>query len=206
MSHAVKTVIAAVGATAEEGDAWMLNAPWNGGTHLPDVTVITRSSSMGKGGVLAGVAGASAADIGGRTPGSAPPDSTTIEEEGVIDLFPLQVRGTLREAETRSLLASGRWPCRSIDQNMADLKAQIAANETGRRELLWPALHGADVVAAYMDHVQRNAEESVRAVIDRLYDGSSTYPMDIGTTIQVKISVDRKARSLSISPTSLQHK
>ncbi len=209
MSHAVKTVIAAVGATAEEGDAWMLNAPWNGGTHLPDVTVITPVFVDGRAAFWLGSRGHHA-DIGGRTPGSAPPDSTTIEEEGVvIDLFPLVVRGTLREAETRSLLASGRWPCRSIDQNMADLKAQIAANETGRRELLRVvALHGADVVAVYMDHVQRNAEESVRAVIDRLHDGSFTYPMDIGTTIQVKISVDRMARSaiIDFTGTSLQHK
>jgi 5-oxoprolinase (ATP-hydrolysing) len=208
MSHAVKTVIAAVGAAAREGDAWMLNSPWNGGTHLPDVTVIT---PVFVGGVPAFWLGSRGhhADIGGRTPGSGPPDSKVIEEEGVvIDLFPLVVQGQLREAETRALLASGRWPCRSPDQNMADLKAQVAANETGRRELSRVvALHGAEVVAAYMGHVQRNAEECVRGVIDRLVDGEFTYPMDIGTTIHVRMSVDRKTRSAVIDFTgsSPQH-
>jgi 5-oxoprolinase (ATP-hydrolysing) len=208
MSHAVKTVIAAVGATACEGDAWMLNSPWNGGTHLPDVTVITPVLVGGKVAFWLGSRGHHA-DIGGRTPGSAPPDSKTIEEEGVlIDLFPLVVGGKLREGETRALLASGRWPCRSPDQNMADLKAQIAANETGRRELLRVvAMHGADVVAAYMGHVQRNAEECVRAVIDRLSDGEFTYPMDIGTTIHVMVKVDRLRRQavIDFTGTSAQH-
>ena len=208
MSHAVKTVIKAVGATAQEGDAWMLNAPWNGGTHLPDVTVITPVFVAGKAAFWLGSRGHHA-DIGGRTPGSAPPDSKVIEEEGVvIDLFPLVVRGTLREAETRALLASGRWPCRSPDQNMADLKAQIAANETGRRELLRVvALHGAETVAAYMTHVQMNAEACVRDVIDRLKDGQYSYPMDIGTTIQVSVKVDHKARSavIDFTGTSPQH-
>jgi 5-oxoprolinase (ATP-hydrolysing) len=208
MSHAVKTVIAAVGATAREGDAWMLNAPWNGGTHLPDVTVITPVFVGGKAAFWLGSRGHHA-DIGGRTPGSAPPDSTTIEEEGVvIDLFPLVAGGTLRETETRALLASGRWPCRSIDQNMADLKAQIAANETGRRELLRVVgRYGADVVAAYMGHVQHNAEACVREVIDRLHDGVFTYPMDIGTNIHVAIRVDHATRSAEIdfTGTSPQH-
>ena len=208
MSHAVKTVIKAVGATAQEGDAWMLNAPWNGGTHLPDVTVITPVFVAGKAAFWLGSRGHHA-DIGGRTPGSAPPDSRVIEEEGVvIDLFPLVVRGSLREAETRALLASGRWPCRSPDQNMADLKAQIAANETGRRELLRVvALHGAETVAAYMTHVQMNAEACVRDVIDRLKDGEYSYPMDIGTTIRVSVKVDHKARSavIDFTGTSPQH-
>jgi 5-oxoprolinase (ATP-hydrolysing) len=208
MSHAVKTVIAAVGDTAREGDAWMLNSPWNGGTHLPDVTVITPVFVAGKAAFWLGSRGHHA-DIGGRTPGSGPPDSTRIEEEGVvIDLFPLVAEGRLREAETRALLASGRWPCRSPDQNIADIKAQIAANETGRRELSRVvARHGAEVVAAYMGHVQRNAEECVRAVIDRLQDGAFTYPMDIGTIIQVRVSVEHAARSATIdfTGTSPQH-
>jgi 5-oxoprolinase (ATP-hydrolysing) len=208
MSHAVKTVIAAVGATARDGDAWMLNVPWNGGTHLPDVTVITPVFLGDRPAFWLGSRGHHA-DIGGRTPGSGPPDSTTIAEEGVvIDLFPLVVAGHLREAETRALLASGRWPCRSPDQNIADLKAQIAANETGRRELMRVvATHGAQVVAAYMRHVQRNAEACVRAVTDRLNDGSFSYPMDIGTTIQVKVTVDRAARQATIdfTGTSPQH-
>ena len=208
MSHAVKTVIAAVGATVREGDAWMLNSPWNGGTHLPDVTVITPVFVDGRAAFWLGSRGHHA-DIGGRTPGSGPPDSTTIEEEGVvIDLFPLVRKGVLQEAETRALLASGRWPCRSPDQNMADLKAQIAANETGRRELLRVvALHGEKVVAAYMGHVQQNAEECVRAVIDRLSDGSFRYPMDIGAEIAVTVTVDHAARSAKIdfTGTSPQH-
>jgi 5-oxoprolinase (ATP-hydrolysing) len=208
MSHAVKTVIAAVGSTAREGDAWMLNSPWNGGTHLPDVTVITPVFVAGQVAFWLGSRGHHA-DIGGRTPGSGPPDSTTIEEEGVvIDLFPLVAQGQLREAETRALLASGRWPCRSPDQNMADLKAQIAANETGRRELLRVvAIHSEKVAAAYMGHVQRNAEECVRAVIDRLNDGSFTYRMDIGTIIHVRVAVDRLARTATIdfTGTSSQH-
>ncbi|MGL4237893.1 hydantoinase B/oxoprolinase family protein [Tabrizicola sp.] len=208
MSHAVKTVIAAVGTTARVGDAWMLNSPWNGGTHLPDVTVITPVFVGGRPAFWLGSRGHHA-DIGGRTPGSAPPDSRTIEEEGVvIDLFPLVVQGRLREAETRVLLGSGRWPCRSPEQNMADLKAQIAANETGRRELLRVvARYGVDVVAAYMGHVQRNAEECVRAVIDRLHDGEFIYPMDIGTVVHVQVKVDRIARSavVDFTGTSAQH-
>lgn len=208
MSHAVKTVIAAVGATAREGDAWMLNSPWNGGTHLPDVTVITPVFVDGRPAFWLGSRGHHA-DIGGRTPGSGPPDSRTIEEEGVvIDLFHLVREGRLAEDETRALLGSGRWPCRSPDQNMADLKAQVAANETGRRELMRVvAQHGADVVAAYMGHVQRNAEECVRAVIDRLSDGAFRLPLDIGAEIAVRATLDRATRSAKIdfTGTSAQH-
>ncbi len=208
MSQAVKSVIAAVGPTAREGDAWMLNAPWNGGTHLPDVTVITPVLVDGCPVFWLGARGHHA-DIGGRTPGSGPPDSRTIEEEGVvIDLFPLVTEGHLREAETRALLASGRWPCRSIDQNLADLKAQIAANETGRRALLHEiARRGLDAVSAYAAHVQDNAEACVRQVIDRIQDGSFTYPMDIGTIIHVSVRVNRQARSATIdfTGTSPQH-
>ncbi|NHB76065.1 hydantoinase B/oxoprolinase family protein [Rhodobacter calidifons] len=208
MSHAVKTVIAAVGRTAREGDAWMLNSPWNGGTHLPDVTVVSPVFVQGRPAFWLGSRGHHA-DIGGRTPGSGPPDSRTIEEEGVvIDLFHLVRGGVLAEAETRALLGSGRWPCRSPEQNLADLKAQVAANETGRRELARVvAQHGADVVAAYMGHVQRNAEECVRAVIDRLSDGAFRLPLDIGAEIAVRVTVDRAARSAKVdfTGTSPQH-
>ena len=208
MSHAVKTVIAAVGATARADDAWMLNAPWNGGTHLPDVTVVTPVLVAGKPAFWLGSRGHHA-DIGGRTPGSSPPDSTSIDEEGVvIDLFPLVAEGRLREAETRALLGSGRWPCRSPDQNLADLKAQIAANATGRLELLrLVATRGAGVVAAYMRHVQRNAEACVRAVIDGLQDGAFACPMDVGTTIHVAVRIDKAARRATIdfTGTSPQH-
>ncbi|MDP2081946.1 MAG: hydantoinase B/oxoprolinase family protein [Pseudotabrizicola sp.] len=208
MSHAVKVVIAATKGTAREGDAWMLNSPYNGGTHLPDVTVITPVFVGGAPAFWLGSRGHHA-DIGGRTPGSSPPDSRHIDEEGVlIDLFALVEQGQLREAETRALLASARYPARSVDQNMADLKAQIAANETGRRELLRViAAYGVEVVAAYMGHVQNNAEECVRAVIDRLEDGAFAYPMDIGTTIKVAVRVDRAARSavVDFTGTSAQH-
>ncbi|MFN4155618.1 MAG: hydantoinase B/oxoprolinase family protein [Paracoccaceae bacterium] len=195
MSHAVKVVIAATHGRASEGDAWMLNSPYNGGTHLPDVTVITPVFVEGAPAFWLGSRGHHA-DIGGRTPGSSPPDSRHIDEEGVlIDLFALVELGRLREDATRALLASARYPARSVDQNMADLKAQIAANETGRRELLRVvAAYGADVLAAYMGHVQDNAEECVRAVIDRLEDGEFACPMDIGTTIKVAVRVDRAAR------------
>ncbi|NEX46866.1 hydantoinase B/oxoprolinase family protein [Pseudotabrizicola algicola] len=208
MSHAVKTVIAATKGHARDGDGWMLNSPYNGGTHLPDVTVITPVFVDGTPAFWLGSRGHHA-DIGGRTPGSSPPDSRHIDEEGVlIDLFPLVDQGRLREAETRVLLSSARYPARSVEQNMADLKAQIAANETGRRELLRVvAAYGAEVVSAYMGHVQNNAEESVRAVIAGLEDGTFAYPMDIGTTIKVMVRVDRAKREavVDFTGTSAQH-
>ncbi|MFN4128865.1 MAG: hydantoinase B/oxoprolinase family protein, partial [Paracoccaceae bacterium] len=208
MSHAVKVVISATRGAAREGDAWMLNSPYNGGTHLPDVTVISPVFVDGAPAFWLGSRGHHA-DIGGRTPGSSPPDSRHIDEEGVlIDLFPLVEQGRLREHETRALLSAARYPARSVDQNMADLKAQIAANETGRRELSRVvAAYGAKVVAAYMRHVQNNAEECVRAVIDRLEDGDFAYPMDIGTMIRVAVRVDRAARSavVDFTGTSAQH-
>ncbi len=199
MSHAVKTVMAATAGQVRPGDAWMLNSPYNGGTHLPDVTVITPVFVGDTPAFWLGSRGHHA-DIGGRTPGSSPPDSRRIEEEGVlIDLFPLVSEGRLNEAETRALLGSGRYPARAIDQNIADLKAQIAANETGRRELSRVvAAYGAAVVRAYMGHVQANAEAMVRAVVDHLADGSFTYPMDTGQTIHVAVRVDRAGRSATV--------
>lgn len=208
MSDAVKTVMRETAGRVRDGDAYMLNSPYNGGTHLPDVTVITPVFVDGEPAFWLGSRGHHA-DIGGRTPGSSPPDSRTITEEGIlIDVFPLVTQGRLNERETRALLSSGPYPCRAPDQNMADLKAQIAANETGRRELLRVvAAYGADVVAAYMGHVQRNAEESVRQVIDSLSDGAFIYPMDIGTQIAVRVTVDRAARSATVdfTGTSPQH-
>jgi 5-oxoprolinase (ATP-hydrolysing) len=196
MSHAVKMVIAATRGQARPGDAWMLNSPYAGGTHLPDVTVIT---PVFVGDAVAFWLGSRGhhADIGGRTPGSSPPDSRHIDEEGVlIDLFHLVKQGQLQERAVLDLLAGATYPARSPQQNMADLKAQIAANETGRRELQKVvAAYGAKVVTAYMGHVQRNAEECVRAVIDGLQDGAFTYPMDIGAEVRVKVTVDRKARA-----------
>jgi 5-oxoprolinase (ATP-hydrolysing) len=199
MSDAVKAVIAATRGSLRPGDAYMLNSPYNGGTHLPDVTVVTPVFLRGAPRFWLGSRGHHA-DIGGRTPGSSPPDSRSIEEEGVlIDVFPLVSGGALREAEARALLMSGPYPCRSVDQNMADLQAQIGANETGRQALLRIVeTHGEGVVSAYMGHVQRNAEESVREVIDGLSEGSFIYPMDIGAKIHVRVTLDRQAREAVI--------
>ncbi|GAB5469992.1 MAG: hydantoinase B/oxoprolinase family protein [Rhodospirillales bacterium] len=201
MGEAVRTVIARNHETMQPGDVFMLNAPFDGGTHLPDVTVITPVFDEAGEQVLFYVgARGHHADIGGRTPGSAPPDSRHIEEEGVvIDNFKLVEGGRLREAETRALLASGRYPCRNIDNNMADLKAQIAANETGAREVRrMIATFGLEVVQAYMHHVQDNAEESVRQALDALKDGATTFPLDGGAKIELKISVDHQAREATI--------
>jgi 5-oxoprolinase (ATP-hydrolysing) len=140
------------------------------------------------------------ADVGGITPGSMPPDSATVEEEGVlIDNFLLVDAGRLREAETVQLLSSGPYPARNVAQNMADLRAMIAANEKGVRELRRMVQHfGLDVVHAYMRHVQDNAEEAVRRVIGVLRDGAFTYEMDCGGVIRVRIAIDRAARRATI--------
>ncbi len=201
MSESVRTVLRENAHNIRPGDVFMMNNPYNGGTHLPDVTVITPVFDADCLTVLYTVASRGHhADIGGKTPGSAPPDSRTIDEEGVlIDNFLLVDQGKLRDAETRALLASGAYPCRNVDQNMADLAAQIAANATGQSELQ-KITHqfGADVVHAYMGHVQDNAEESVRQVLDVLTDGTFSYPMDSGARIETAIHVDKKNRSAVI--------
>ncbi len=253
MGESVQTVIrqnrdAAGRSTIAAGGVYVLNAPYNGGTHLPDITVITPvflgdvpsptspptptlphkgggdaisprqespSPSMGEGRGGGGPqTQASAdnplqfwvasrghhADVGGITPGSMPPDSTTVEQEGVlIDNFKLVDKGRFREAEMRALLGSGAWPARNPDQNIADLRAQIAANEKGLQELRrMVGDFGLAVVAAYMGHVQDNAEEQVRRVIDVLRDGSFAYEMDDGSVIAVTVAIDRAARSARI--------
>ncbi len=201
MGESIKTVIRENAGQIKPGNVYALNAPYNGGTHLPDVTVITPVFDQEGKDILFYVGSRGhQADIGGRTPGSAPPDSTHIEDEGVlIDNFLLVEEGKLREKETYDLLKSGKYPCRNPMQNMADLTAQIAANETGVRELRKMIQHfGLDVVHAYMGHVQDNAEESVRRVLDVLSDGEFTYPMDNGDTIQVKITVNKEAREALI--------
>ncbi|MEL6409346.1 MAG: hydantoinase B/oxoprolinase family protein [Pseudomonadota bacterium] len=207
MSDSIKTVMR-LNQNVQPGDAYMLNSPYNGGTHLPDVTVVTPVFVEGKPVFWLGSRGHHA-DIGGRTPGSAPPDSSHIEEEGVlIDNVKLVDEGTFLDDMAETVLESGKYPCRNIPQNMADLKAQVAANETGRLELLKVVDNfGLNVVRAYMGHVQDNAEESVRRVIDRLKDGAFSYPMDHGATVEVKVSVDRKAREATIdfTGTSAQH-
>jgi 5-oxoprolinase (ATP-hydrolysing) len=201
MGDSVRTIIEANRGTIRPGNVYVLNAPYNGGTHLPDVTVITPAFDESGEKVLFYVASRGHhADIGGRTPGSAPPDSTHIEEEGVvIDNFLLVENGRLREPQLRALLGSGKYPCRNIEQNIADLTAQVAANATGVAELHKMVGHyGIDVVNAYMDHVQDNAEECVRRVIDRLHDSHFEYPMDDGSVIRVAISVNRESRSATI--------
>jgi len=207
MSDSIKTVMR-LNPDVAEGDAYMLNSPYNGGTHLPDVTVVTPVFVDRTPAFWLGSRGHHA-DIGGRTPGSGPPDSTHIEEEGVlIDNVQLVRKGTFLEDQARAVLASGKYPCRNIDQNMADLKAQVAANETGRQALLKVCeAYGADVVTAYMGHVQDNAAESVARVIEGLSDGRYSYPMDEGQVIEVAVSVDKEARAATVdfTGTATQH-
>jgi 5-oxoprolinase (ATP-hydrolysing) len=201
MSESVRTILRQNEGKIRPGDVFMMNNPYNGGTHLPDVTVITPVfDEAGKKIIFLTASRGHHADIGGKTPGSAPPDSRHIDEEGVlIDNFLLVDRGTLREDDTRALLASGRYPCRNINENMADLAAQIAANATGAAELTRISRQfGLDVVQAYMGHVQDNAEESVRRVLDVLKDCTFTYPLDSGAQIAVKITVDKKTRSATV--------
>lgn len=201
MSESVRVTLAANKGRIKAGDVFMMNNPFNGGTHLPDVTVITPVfDAQGREIIYTVASRGHHADIGGRTPGSAPPDSKHIDEEGVlIDNFKLVEAGTLRDAETRALLGSGSYPCRNIDQNMADLAAQIAANATGVAELQKiTAQFGLASIHAYMGYVQDNAEESVRAVLDKLENGAFTYPLDSGAQIQVCLKIDRAARSAEI--------
>jgi 5-oxoprolinase (ATP-hydrolysing) len=210
MSEAVRTVARLNKGNLAPGDAFMLNAPFNGGTHLPDVTVITPVFGEDGDDILFWVGSRGHhADIGGKTPGSGPPDSTHIDEEGVvIDNFRLVERGTFRAEDTRALLSSGTYPCRNVDQNMADLEAQIAANATGIREVrAMIANFGLDTVLAYMRHVQDNAEASVRRVIGSLSDGTCTYALDDGSEIRVAITVDktRGEATIDFTGTSPQH-
>jgi len=201
MSDSVRAIIAARDGRMRPGDVYALNAPYNGGTHLPDVTLITPVFDAAGEEILFYVGSRGhQADIGGTTPGSMPPDSVSVEEEGIlIDDFLLVEAGRFRERAIRELLGSGPFPARNPDNNIADLKAQIAANEKGVQELRRMVDHfGLEVVKAYMGHVQDNAEESVRRALDRLSDGEFAYPMDGGATIRVAISIDREARSACV--------
>jgi 5-oxoprolinase (ATP-hydrolysing) len=279
MDRSVETIIRLNEGDVSPGDVFALNAPYNGGTHLPDITVVTPVFEEGRGSLspleggeqpvraanssrqwrderpanagtvqstgdpdgspkaTEGVGSGSArpartpprsaapidpplegedqrprilfwvasrghhADIGGTAPGSMTPLATTVDEEGVlIDNFRLVERGRFREKELEQLLSDHPWPVRNLRQNVADLKAQIAANEKGVAELKKMVAHfGLDVVEAYMGHVQDNAAESVRRVLDRLPDRSQyEYPTDTGQTIKVKISVDRDRREATV--------
>jgi 5-oxoprolinase (ATP-hydrolysing) len=201
MGESVRAVIENNRGKIAPEDVYVLNAPYNGGTHLPDVTVITPVFDDAGQKILFFVGSRGHhADIGGTMPGSMPPDTRRVEEEGVlIDNFKLVERGRFREQAMRDLLASGEYPARNPDQNIADLKAQIAANEKGVQELRRMVGHfGLDTVIAYMGHVQDNAEESVRRVIDVLKDGSFAYEMDDGSVIKVRVSIDREKRGACV--------
>jgi len=201
MGESIQTVIRENAGRMQPGDVYVLNDPYHGGTHLPDVTVITPVFLDGAAEPVFYVGSRGHhADVGGLTPGSMPPFSTRIEEEGVqIQNFKLVEAGRLREAEMIALLQSGEYPSRNPAQNLADLKAQIAANEKGVQELRRMVdQFGLPVVQAYMRHVQDNAEESVRRVITRLKDGQFTLPLDNGAQIAVAVRVDRAGRSAEI--------
>jgi 5-oxoprolinase (ATP-hydrolysing) len=218
MGESIKTVIRKNAATMKPGDVYVLNDPYNGGTHLPDVTVITpvyletgvrpRGQTPGSDPMFYVGSRGHHADIGGITPGSMPPFSRTVEEEGVLlDNVKLVEDGRMLEREMRELLASARYPARNPDQNIADLRAQIAANEKGVQELKRMVSHfGLDVVKAYMRHVQDNAEASVRRVIGVLKDGEFAYEMDNGAVIRVKITIgaDRHSAKVDFTGTSAQ--
>jgi 5-oxoprolinase (ATP-hydrolysing) len=206
MGESVRAIVARRAGTMRPGDVYMLNDPYNGGTHLPDITVVTPVFSQAEGDdagerVLFYVASRGHhADIGGITPGSMPPDSRTIGDEGIlIDNFLLVEGGAFREEAVVSLLTSGPQPVRNVVQNLGDLKAQLAANEKGVRELRrMVAQFGLETVHAYMRHVQDNAEEQVRRVLDVLKDGAFELPLDNGARIAVRISIDRQARSATV--------
>jgi 5-oxoprolinase (ATP-hydrolysing) len=224
MGESIKTVISRNKGTMKPGDVYALNDPYHGGTHLPDVTVVTpvfppdadpgdRGPETADNPALDPRACPPAAapwffvasrghhaEIGGISPGSMPAASTRIDEEGVlIDNWLLVDNGRLREAETLALLASAEYPSRDPQTNLADLRAQIAANQKGAEELRrMVAEYGLDVVRAYMGHVQENAAEAVRNVITALSDGTCDYELDNGAAIRVKVTVDRAARSAAI--------
>ncbi len=203
MGESIKTVMRENAGQMHAGDVYVLNDPYNGGTHLPDVTVISPVFDEAGNNILFYVGSRGHhADIGGTTPGSMPPDSHHIEQEGVlINNFRLidGRDGVLQEDAARAMLLGARYPARNPDQNMADLRAQVAANQKGVEELHKMVAHfGLDVVRAYMGHVQDNAEEAVRRVISALKDGTYHYELDNGAHIDVAIRVDREARSAQI--------
>jgi 5-oxoprolinase (ATP-hydrolysing) len=202
MDRSVETVIRLNAGDVHPGDVFALNAPYNGGTHLPDITVVTPVFSDAQDKILFWVAARGHhADVGGTAPGSMTPLATTVDEEGVLfDNFRLVERGRFREAELRTLLTDHPYPARNPTQNIADLKAQIAANEKGAAELRKMVAHfGLPTVEAYMGHVQDNAAESVRRVLERLPDACACeYPTDTGQVIKVKITVDRDRREATV--------
>ncbi|MEQ1518719.1 MAG: hydantoinase B/oxoprolinase family protein, partial [Usitatibacteraceae bacterium] len=213
MGESIKTIVKKNAGKMQRGDVYVLNDPYNGGTHLPDVTVVTPVFADDADEILFYVGSRGHhADIGGITPGSMPPFSKTVEDEGVLlDNVKLVAGerngGVMLEAEMRARLTGARYPARNPDQNIADLRAQIAANEKGVQELGKMVAHfGLDVVKAYMQHVQDNAEESVRRIIGSLKDSSFAYEMDNGAIICVKITVghDKRNATIDFTGTSAQ--
>ncbi|MEM7070692.1 MAG: hydantoinase B/oxoprolinase family protein [Pseudomonadota bacterium] len=201
MGESVRIVAQLNKGKIKPNDSFMLNAPFNGGTHLPDITVITPVFDQHQKQILFYVGSRGHhADIGGKTPGSAPPDSRHIEEEGVvIDNFKLVDNGHFLETKTRKILASGRYPCRNIDQNIADLEAQIAANKTGIKEIhKMINMFGLDTIQAYMQHIQLNSQQSIREVIKKLKNSQFTYPLDNGLKIQVNIILNDQKNALIV--------
>jgi 5-oxoprolinase (ATP-hydrolysing) len=201
MGESIKIVVRRNAGRMRPGDVYVLNDPYHGGTHLPDITVVTPVFDGAGREILFYVASRGHhAEVGGITPGSMPAFSTRIEEEGVlIDNWLLARDGVLREAETLELLRSAPYPSRNPEVNLADLRAQVAANEKGVQELRAMIGHfGLDVVRAYMGHVQDNAEEAVRRVITALSDGEYAYPLDNGAVIKVAVRVDRGARTAEV--------
>ncbi len=197
MGESVRTILTDRADSIAPGQVYMLNDPFHGGTHLPDVTVVMPVFGDADTLLFFVAARGHQADIGGITPGSMPPNSHTVDEEGVlISDFLLVDRGQFREAETRALLGSGPYPARNPDQNIGDLKAQVAACVKGAEELkAMVGRFGRDVVLAYMRHVQDNAEEAVRRSIAKLKSGAFSYAMDDGTVVSVKIDINRETRS-----------
>jgi 5-oxoprolinase (ATP-hydrolysing) len=201
MDRAVETIIRENRGKIAPGDVYVINAPYNGGTHLPDITICTPVFDAAQREILFWVASRGHhADVGGISPGSMSPNATTIEEEGVLfDNFKVIDRGRFREQELYAALAGAKYPARNPLQNVNDIKAQIAANEKGVQELdRMVAAFTLPVVKAYMQHVQDNAAESVRRVIDRLHDSAFEYEMDQGTVIKVKITVDKENREATV--------
>jgi len=207
MGESIKMVIDRNRGRIKPGDVYVLNDPYHGGTHLPDVTVVTPvfpapalDAPAPDAPWFYVASRGHHAEIGGISPGSMPAASTRIEEEGVlIDNWLLVEDGRLRETETRQLLTSAEYPSRNPDTNLADLRAQVAANEKGVEELRrMVGQYGLDVIRAYMHHIQENAAESVRNVIARLADGEFAYELDNRATIRVKVTVDKRARTATI--------
>lgn len=201
MDRSVESVIRTFGGALQAGDVYMLNAPYSGGTHLPDITVVTPVFDEAGNAIQFYVASRGHhEDIGGLTPGSMTPRATTIEEEGVL-IEPMRIvrDGRFLDEEVRAVLTGAKYPARRPDKNIADLKAQVAANARGAGEIAkMIAHHSWAVVDAYMGHVKDNAEAVVRQLISKLADGSFVIETDQGTFVRVAISIDRQARAATI--------